>query len=128
MSLVSAIWAWLISWGEIALCGVSVVALCWRCGFPLKHRDLPPLDAIVSVIYGTFLSVSGGKLLLNARSLSIGREGLFVPIVVAGFVAGWAGLSGILRGFKKALSESPLPPPAKTDRGDQSSSSPPDTT
>ena len=57
----------------------------------------------------------------NVRSMSA-ADGLYVPVIVAGFVLVFMGLKSLTRGFKAAISESPSPPPMKKDDdGDLSS-------
>lgn len=109
---VHAIWDWLVSWGTVGICILAVVALCLRCGFPLKHRNLPSFDSILHSLIGTISGVSGIKLLLNIRSINVAGD-LYIAIIIGGFASVWAGLHGLLSGFKRAISESPLPPPKK---------------
>lgn len=114
MDTVRAILFWLLSWGVIGLCGLAVAGLCWRCGFPFKHRTPPSVDVVVTVVIGTLSGVTGINLLGSARLMNA-ADAQRVPLIVAGFVLLFVGLKGLQRGFNTATSESPLPPPPKPD-------------
>lgn len=122
MQTVHVIWGWLFSWGIVGVCILAVVALCIRCGFPLKHRNLPSFDSFLFTLVGTISGVSGIKLLLNVSSINVSGD-LYIAIILGGFASIWAGLHGLLSGFGRAISESPLPPPKKevADGDDKSS-------
>ncbi|MEK6405439.1 MAG: hypothetical protein AABN34_00605 [Acidobacteriota bacterium] len=108
METIKAAWFWLASWGLVGLCILAVVGLCWKCGFPIKHRTPPSVDCIVIAVLGTAGVYSGINLLNSARSMS-SSDSNRVPIIVAAFVLIFVGISGLVRGFNKAISESPLP-------------------
>jgi hypothetical protein len=114
VEIIKAVWFWLASWGLVGLCILAVVGLCWKCGFPIRHRTPPSVDCIVIAVLGTAGVYSGINLLNSARSMS-SSDSNRVPIIVAAFVLVFVGISGLGRGFNKAISESPLPP--KKDEG-----------
>lgn len=114
MPFLHSIKDWLVSWGIVGVCLVVVVLLFIRCGFPLKHRRLPSFDSVLFVILGAIMGVSGIKLLLNIRTINVSGD-LYISIIVGGFASAWAGLHSLLNGFNRAISESAVPPPEKTD-------------
>lgn len=109
MDILYAFWSWLLSWGVVGLCVVAVATLCWRCGFPLKHRTPPSVDAIATALFGTLLAVSGANLLYNTARTMNPTDPQRPSIIVAGFVMFFVGLGGLLRAFNRAVSESPPP-------------------
>lgn len=120
MSVVRLILGWLVSWGIVGVCAIAVIFLFIRCGFPLKHRNLPSFDSVLFVLIGAISGVSGIKLLLNVGSINVTGD-LYIAIVLGGFASVWAGLHGILTGFSRAILESPLPSPEKKDTDEQAS-------
>ena len=112
MSFVHAIKDWLISWGIVGICLITVLFLLLRCGFPLKHRTLPSFDSVLLVLLGAITAVSGIKLLSNIRAISVPND-LYISIIIGGFASAWAGLHSLITGFNRAVSESPVPPPKK---------------
>lgn len=119
MQTVNAIWGWLVSWGIVGICILAVAALFIRCGFPLKHRNLPSFDSVLLTLVGAISGVSGIKLLLNIQAINVSGD-LYIAIILGGFASLWAGIHGLLSGFNRGISESPLPPPKKQEDGDTS--------
>jgi hypothetical protein len=91
-----------------------VVGLCYKCGFPVKHRTPPSLDSIVITVLGVVGLYSAINLFNSARGMNP-TDSQRVPIIVAAFVLFFVGINGLTRGFNKAISEAPPPPPKQVE-------------
>ena len=94
-------WQFINSYGIAFVCLFVVIALCLHCGFPFRHRNLPPIETVVTTVISTISALAGFRLLTNTANLGVSDVQL-LPNILGMVVLWWVGFDGLLRSFRSA--------------------------
>jgi hypothetical protein len=102
-------------WLAVTIICVAIALLIYlRFGFPFRHRNLPPVEAVILAILGTFLAASGAKVVFGLFTSSQIPEDLIIPLVAAAIILFHMGVKDVIKAFRSAEYK-PMPPPTKDD-------------